>query len=225
MLNVYPHNSPIILTDDIFVQYGGQTGTTTNAQRDAAYLVAEMQATEYIGTFLLPTIITGTYQSMGGRIVTDYGYVHRIMGAMLLYSDDGSTCNLSSESGCAFIGDDTFGYLDYRRTTQLCGCAGSRVAYQYQIAYEAGLPTGTATKPGILLALTMASTITLNEMKFPSVNEGAGDVGITEFWNMDYKEVRMRLRRTAFGMSAVSNKVAQLIDSSVRKARRTLLLR
>jgi len=224
-MNVYPHTAPIIMNDEIFLMYGGQTGTTTPAQRDAAYLVAEMQATEYIGTFLLPTIITGTYQSVGARIVTDYGYVHQILGALLLYSADGTSCDLSEESGCAFIGNDTFGYLDYRRTTSYCGCGGSNVPYKYQIAYEAGLPTGTATKPGILLALTMASTITLNEMEFPASNEGAGDVGITEFWDMDYKEVRMKLRRTAFGMSAVSNKVAQLIDGAVRKARRTLLLR
>ena len=50
----YPFSTPIILTDDIFVQYGGQTGSSTPLQRQGAYWVAEKQATNYIGTFLLP---------------------------------------------------------------------------------------------------------------------------------------------------------------------------
>jgi len=57
----YPYASPIILTDAIFTAYGGHTGSSATAQRTAAYLIAEMAATADIGSFLLPTTVTGTF--------------------------------------------------------------------------------------------------------------------------------------------------------------------
>ena len=223
---IYPYTSPIILDDDIFVQYGGQTGTTTSAQRQAAYLVAEKQATVDVGTFLLPTIVTGTYSYSSDRFIsTDYGYVHRILSAKLIYIDNEMNCELGEETGCAFIFDDTFGYLDFSCITSHCYCGTtSPYPYQFQIVYEAGLPTGTASQPDFLLGLVIASQITLNEMIYPTANEGAGDVGIEAFSVSGYSEKRTKLKRTAYGNSARANKAAQLIGNSVRRARKALVI-
>jgi hypothetical protein len=224
-MQTYPHSTAIILNEATFLAYGGQTGTFTSAQLQSAYLAAEMQATQYIGTFLLPTIVTGTYGYAGSNfVVTDYGYVHRILSAKILSIDDETTCTLHTDTGCAYIWDDTFGYLNVSCVLSHCHCDTGLglFPYQFQIAYEAGLPTGTTTKPTILQALTMAAQIFLNEMAYPSANESTGDVGVESFSNQGYSEKRKTLKRTSFGQSAKSNYIAHLIDSTLIKARRAL---
>lgn len=223
-MQIYPHNSALILNDSIFVEYGGQTGSFTAAQRSNAYRIAEQQASKYIGTLLLPTIVTGTF-GYEPRIVTDYGYVHQIYSVGILSKNNFTTCALESNSGCAFVWEDTFGYLDVSCLINYCNCTGPIVPYQIQAAYQAGLPTGTANQPGILLALTMAATIALNEMIFPSQNESTGDIGLESYSSLDYQEKRVKARRTVFGTSAKAEKIANLIDGVVRKARPALLLR
>lgn len=221
-MNVYPHSSPIILTDTIFNFYGGQYGSFTQQQRNAAYLIAEKQATKYIGTFLLPTTVTGTF-GYGGLVVTDYGYVHQILSVNTL--SVGGNCVISSNSGCAWIWNDTFGYVNSSCLSSYSNCGFGGVPSQVQLAYQAGLPTGTANQPDILLALTHAAQINLNEMTFPSMNEGTGDVGITEFASMDYRETRRPFKKTVFGSSAKAAFVAHLLDGAVQKARPRLMLR
>ena len=49
----YPYNYPVVETDAIFIAYGGQTGTSVVAQRQAAYLIAEMTASLDVDTLLL----------------------------------------------------------------------------------------------------------------------------------------------------------------------------
>lgn len=220
-MQLYPYSAPIILNDSTFLAYGGQVGVFTSAQLQAGYLAAEMMATQYVGTFLLPTIVTGTFAPQGNHIATDYGYVHRILSASVI-SKTGQECGLQTDSTCAFIWNDTFGYLDVLCSLAQSPCGNGIVPYQYQIAYEAGLPTGTATKPSILLGLTMAAQIFLNEIAYPSANESAGDVGVESFSNQGYSEKRKTLKRTSFGQSAKANYVAHLFDSSLVKARRAL---
>lgn len=227
----YPHNYPLILTDEIFSLYGGKgTGTFTSAQLRAAYMVAEIQATNYIGTFLLPTTVTGTYVSVPTttqRIATDYGYVEQILRVVVKSARvDPNGCVLDNTDGCAFIYSDTFGYLDVHQINGICGCGSYKVPYQYEIAYVAGLPTGTANHPSVLAALSIAASITLNEL-YPGVvgmNETVGDAGVQEFESFGYRERRTAhaLRRTAFGGSAAANKAASLIDSAIKKARKSL---
>lgn len=224
MIQVYPHNSPIILNDSLFVQYGGSTGTYSSGQRTAAYLIAEKQATNFLNTFLLPTIVTGTW-GYAPRIVTDYGYVSQIYSVNILSKNNFTTCTLQSDSACVFVWDDTFGYLDVSCLINTCNCQNVLVPYQVQLAYQAGLPTGVATQPDVLLALTMAAQISLNEMIFPSQNEGVGDIGIEQFSSLDYSERRKALLNTEFGNSAKANKIAQLLRGAVKPARAVLMLR
>mgnify|MGYP007027865941 CR=1 FL=1 len=224
MIHVYPYNSPVIMTDSVFTMYGGMTGTFTQAQRSAAYLIAEQQATTYLNAFLLPTTVTGTW-GYASRITTDYGYVTDIKAVNILSQNGSTNCNLQSNNGCVFVWEDTFGYLDVGCVMNYCGCNNYVVPYQIQVSYESGLPTGVATQPAVLLALTMAAQISLNEMIYPSQNEGVGDIGVQEYSSMGYSEKRKTLKFTAFGSSAKAQKIANLLSSTITPARHALLLK
>lgn len=237
----YPYTSPIILTDSIFTEYGGHTGSFTPAQRQSSYLVAEMQVTNYIGTLLLPTNVTGTYPYMGKtRLITDYGYVSQLYNVNVLSKTFlSSTCDLQSNEGCGYIYNDTYGYIDFKQVALICGLSlwgtwgGSaivvpNVPYQIQISYQAGLPTGTASTPSFLEALTILAQIDLNE-KDPGnsgINEGQGDIAIQRYKSLDYSEERgaHSLVKTALGESPKAMRARRLLDMSVTKARKVLLV-
>lgn len=242
-MKIYPYNSPIILTDALFSLYGGVgTGTFSQAQLQSSYLLAEMQVTEYIGTFLLPTTVTGTYPFMyQTRLATDYGYVSQLLSVTLLTKTPGSnTCDLTRNDGCGYIYQDTFGYIDFKCLLSTCRCGvpwwggqmvpaiAAQLPYQIELAYVAGLPTGTANQPGIMQALTILAQTDLNE-KFPGAvgaNESLGAVGIQKFDALDYHEERAQhaLIKTALGDDAKSQRAKKLIDMSIRKARKVLLV-
>jgi len=224
-MNIYPYSSPIILTDEIFVRFGGQTDSSTPEQRAAAYLAAEKQATNHIGTLLLPTIVTRIFRWAGnGWISTDYGYVHRILSISLLYADE--NCQISEEVGCGRIMSSTFGYISVECVLSHCNCGiSSSFPYQVQVSYEAGLPVGAATQGDFLAGLVIVAQINLNEMVFPAANESAGDVGVQSFSSLDYSEQRKSssMKRTAFGSSARANKAAQLIENAVPIVRKAIV--
>ena len=238
-MKLYPFNSPIILNDAVFSQYGGLgTGTFSSTILQNSYLLAEMQVSEYIGAPLLPATITGTYPFMHqSRVSTDWGYVQQLLSVSILTRQSCQDCSLTTNQGCGYIYQDTFGYIDFRQLSSVCGWSWwgypsapyvmSYSPYQIQLAYIAGLPTGTATQPGILEALTIAAQIDLNE-KFPGmvgVNEAVGAIGIQDFQSMDYRENRAAhaLVKTALGDDAKSQRAKKLIDMSIRKARKVLL--
>jgi len=233
---LYPFNSAIILTDSIFTNYGGKTGTFTSAQRQSSYLIAEMQVSQYIGTLLLPVNVTGTYPFMGKmRVATDYGYVQQLNNVSI-FSKNAlcGSCSLTSNDGCGYIYQDTFGYIDVRQTMSSCGVAWDgypllvpSIPYQIQISYQAGLPTGTASSPPFLEALTILAQIDLNE-KDPGnsgVNETTGDLAVQSYKSLDYSEERgaHSLVKTALGESAKAMRAKRLIDMSIVRARKVLL--
>lgn len=225
-MQVYPYTYPLILTEAMYVEYGGISGSATHAQLQNAFLIAEQRVSRYIGTFLLPTIVTGTYPYNSSQfIATDYGYVQRVLSASVKSLNNLQTCTLQTDSGCVFIFDDTFGYLNFSCINSTCGCNTWKQPYQFQIAYEAGLPTGTANQPPIEHALVIAAEIALNEMLYPRQNEGAGDIGIETWSGLDYSEVRKKNARTALGESPRANYAAQLIKHTVSLARRAIRLR
>jgi len=102
------------------------------------------------------------------------------------------------------------------------------IPYQFQITYQCGLPTGTASHPTVLRALAILSQIYLDDLQpgLAGMNEGNADVAITEFQSMDYRETRAKtaLKRTNLGQSVKANRAAFLIDSGIVKARRQLQL-
>lgn len=206
------------MTDDAFVAYGGHTGTSTAAQRQASYLIAEKRMTNHVGTFLKPTVVTGIFgwPTYPDHLVLPYSYVHSIKGVTVLDQEAWNSCDLEEFEGCAFVWNDTYGYIDPRRVETTCGCAYGW-PYQIRVAWEAGLPTGTSTQSDMLLSLTIVSEIALNEIVDPSANEGVGDAGIEEFANQQYREKRKKLRNTALGRSARANFAADLVDNLRKK--------
>ena len=217
MIITYPYSSPIILTDDIFVEYGGETGSSSLSQRSAAYVAAEIQMSSHLNTYLLPTIITGTYpwRGFGKMLELQQRYISSIKSTTLYCAETECSCDLTGYDGCVLLVDDLNGYVFVRQTNgYCCGC------YQYplhpfnvNIAFECGLPTGVANQHPMLMALTMAADINLKEMVDPGALEGgAGDPGILSWGNMEYNEKRRGVAANAFGVSARAAKIAKLVE-------------
>ena len=205
----YPYNYPIILNDADFVSYGGETGTSTVAQRNAAYLAAEKRVTSFLGTFLLPTTITGTHVVDPIRnLKTKYGYVHSINSVIVRSRRFDDDCILDDTSSCAYIRDDGYGILDIKCVDSVCNCFCISDPYQIQISYTAGLSTGTITQPDYLMYLVSLADIFLKEISGDGGNEGVGDIGIQSFSADGYSEKRFPLRKTTLGSSARSNWIA-----------------
>lgn len=218
--------TPQILTDNIFTAYGGSTGTTTPAQRQAAYAIAEGQAAQEIGTFLSPTTITGTYSwpPMGQPLQLPQSHLISV-GSVTAVHDSG--CNCAADSieieGCAWVLSPEAGIVSLREcgNTVKASCSGCRCgAYgngplQVQIAYTAGLPTGAWSDPRLLMGLVTAADLALQQMTDPAGAEGgAGDPGVTNFSSLSYSETRAAssTRYTAFGDSPRANYAARMLS-------------
>lgn len=210
----YPYFAPQIMTDQTFLKYGGQTGTSTQAQRDAAYLLAEDQMTEHLSSFLLPTTITGTHFWLGrSPLELEFGHILRINRVTVNDVNWANSCSVNTSTGsCAQIRNAEYGYIDVNAVVS-CGGCGAVVGYppyNIQVVYESGLSTGTSFSPTMLSALSMAAQINLNEWDVSLANEGVADVGIQGFSNQSYSEQRKYLGRTVFGNSAMAQRVALL---------------
>jgi hypothetical protein len=215
MSDIYPYNYPLILDDDIFQAYGGVLESTTPAQRNVAFVVAEQFVTDDIGTLLLPTIVTGTqiYDNRHSPYITEYGYVNQVILVRFLDTEEDVYYSISGTANVyASLRNDTYGIVDIHHIFGNCQCATNLqpYPYQFQVVYEAGLPTGTASNPKILLALTTAADMVLNQIEGYG-NEADGLVGLDEFKNQDYSEKRHQLRETAFGSSARAQFVSNLL--------------
>lgn len=206
---VYPYRTPIILDDETFIIYGGETGTSTSAQRTAAYLAAEKRATRFIGTFLLPTTVTGTHVYNPVRnVATEFGYVHSINSVIIRSRDLDEDCSITETSKCAYIRDDRYGILDINYALTCCACTPVNV-YQVQVSYTAGLPTGTITSPDYLTRLVALADIELKEISGDGGNEAPGDIGVQSFSSEGYSEKRVKLRTTTLGSSPRANWCAE----------------
>jgi hypothetical protein len=197
-MNYYPYINPIILTDPIFFAYGGQRGSSSPEQRQAAYWIAEVAASDDLSTFLLPTTVTGTYIfNPAHAFILEHGYINSIIETRFMdenekvyYTEKGIN------NGHVKLLDDEYGFL----STVMCyGC--DIYPYKVQFVYNAGLPSGTSFRPDILLGLTTYADIVLNEIQGYG-NEAPGDIGVQNYKNQQYTESRVALIRTVFGTSA-----------------------
>lgn len=216
--------TPQILDDSIYTQYGGQTGTSTVAQRTAAYAIAEGQAVDEIGTFVIPTVVTGTYSwpPMGQFFKLPFDRLASIASVTSIHE---TGCECASDSteleGCAWIIDPDFSIVDLRVcgntlkwACSACSCRGGvgGLPKQFRIVYTAGLPAGAASDPRLLQALTVVAEINLWQVLDPhSAEGGPGDPGVQKYSVQGYSEERTPLRRTAFGSSARANFAAKLL--------------
>ena len=200
---LYPYNLPIILTDNIFSAYsdGSLTGTASGIKQ-AAYWMAEEKASEDIGTLLLPTIITGTYP-YSSRIVLDHAWVHTIYATRFIDFEESIYYTiLGTDNIYLSLYDDERGLVDLAYAVGNCHCHTHANPYPYkvQMAYQAGLLSGTSYRPNVLMALSTYASIAMNEI-IGYGNEAPGDIGIEEFSNQQYKEKRRGMLNTVFGDS------------------------
>lgn len=217
----YPLSSAIILTDAIFEAYGGSTGISTAAQRGAAYFISEEAVSRYIPTLLLPVVVTGTYtwEEFTRYITTEWAYVSEVILTRFLdtqeniYYTVGGTANVYVS-----LRDGERGYVDVHSIFANCGCvsAGNPFPYKIQLVYRAGLPTGTANRPNTLLALSTYADEVLQEI-VGFGTETPGIVGVQQWKNQDYSEVRTKLSKSAFGSSPRSQFVQNLLIGYKRR--------
>jgi len=217
-MEYYPYNSPTVLNDQIFTNHGGQTGTSSVGLRQIAYTMAEEQMTDYLSSFLVPTIITGTYLWKGHNpLELDHGHLITIKSVKVNSVDNSSSCETSSEDACSIIRNEKYGYLDVWKLLSCSGCGSviGGLPYNITIAYESGLPTGTTSSPSnqpkFLQALVLAAQINLNELDVSLANESIADIGLKSFTSQRYSEIRMKLSNSAFGNSPMANRISRLV--------------
>lgn len=216
-----------ILNDTIFTQYGGQTGTSVAAQRNAAYMIAEQGAIEEIGTFLVPTTVTGTFMwpkvndfriKLPKQRLISIGSVTTIHEAGCDCADDAYELE-----GCAWIVDVNNGVVDLREcgntlkaACSACSCNSGRFygfPYQVRIVYTAGFASGqVAANPNALMGLVTAADIVLEQIIDPyAAPGGAGNPSLKGFSDTGYSEQYQFLKMTAFGGSPRANFAAQML--------------
>lgn len=215
--DLYPYTVPIVMTDDAFQAYGGSLANTSDEQRNSAYFIAELAATEDIGTFLVPTNVTGSYSAskvIGKDFLLDFTYVNQVHWVRFHDFEERIYYTVSGTSNI-YVGlrDPKYGILDIAYFLSNCHCPTSGLfpPYQTEVAYNAGLPTGTSFNPNFLLALTTYSQIILNEI-IGWGNEAPGDIGVKNYQNQSYRESRVGLLRTSFGTSAKANFAHRLLS-------------
>lgn len=224
-----------VLTDDIYTAYGGDLDDSTAAQRTAAYQIAEQFAIEEIGTFLVPTSISGTFAwPLGGiynsplpldqtRVNLPHTHVRSVTSLTAIHE---AGCDCADDqvelSGCAWVLDYQAGIIDLRECGNLvggsaaCSCAYTQGGspLQFQIVYEAGIEAGrVASNPSALMGLTVAADLALEQIVDPSASEGGpGDPSLTNFSDTGYSATRQFLVMTAFGGSPRANYAARMLN-------------
>ena len=215
---LYPYQEKIILTDTIFGIYGGQSTLGTPVQRDAAYFVAEMAATDDLDTFLLPTTVTGSY-SFSPRLILDHGHINSISVIRFIDTKEDIYYTITGTANIyASIKNVERGVLDIHYWLGNCNCHNSArpFPYEVQVVYNAGFSSGTSYQPNVLLALTTYADIVLNEIMGYG-NEAPGDVRVNQYSNQQYSEIRT-LKNTVFGGSPRANFASRLLQN-LRKLR------
>lgn len=196
------------MDDDLFVYYGGYTGTTQDWQREIAYNIAEMQVATYLNSYIIPTTATGTFSFYDiGKVNIDYGYYLTEISSVVLnyhvcgteYTADGTSRITNALYGEAIIYDENGSKAGNRGETAT-------------LVYTSGLPTSLTNLPIVRAVLTRLAQIELNEITDPTANEGgSGDPGVQGFSAVSYSEQRVKLKHTSFGTSAMANRILLLL--------------
>jgi hypothetical protein len=196
-------------------------------------------AAQEIGTFVSPTVVTGTYSwpPLNQPLVLEHSHLSAVAS---VYGIHDAGCDCADDSieieGCAWILDGDAGYVSLREcgNTVKASCSGCRCSWsnnfgtgplQVRIVYTAGLPTEAADDPRLLMGLVTVADLALEQIIDPAAAEGgAGDPGIKSFSSLSYSETRAdgSFRSSAFGNSARANYAANMLR--VFKYKRALKL-
>jgi hypothetical protein len=210
----YPYADAIVMNDTVFQKYGGLLADTLPDMRKAAYQIAEQFVSEDLETYLLPTIITGTY-NYSPRLLLENTYVNQVYILRFFDLSDTLYWTISGTSNiyASLRNNGEYGIVDLHQVMSSCGGCMQYGTYPYKIqaVHNAGLSSGTSSQSRVLMALTMASKIMLNEM-IGFGNEAPGDIGVQSYSNQNYRETRVALLRTAYGTSAQAQMIHKLLS-------------
>ena len=212
------HLAPVILSDSMFFDYVPTCHNSgTSAQRRAAYIIAEQQMMDELGTFLVPTIITGSmlWPEFPKSLLVPYDRIQAIP-RVVVTAFKGDDSLETYENAAQGIIRDGRGVIDVLITGYPHHRHDSMGGFMYQaiVTIQAGLPTGVAAvDTGLHMGLALAAEVILNEIVDPGSNEGGpGDPGVKQWGSLGYSETRQDLRRTAFGQTAKGNFIRRLVE-------------
>lgn len=212
-----------VLTDAIFSDYGGNLDSSTAAQRNAAYQIAEQFAIQEIGTFLTPTTVSGTFAwPIHERLNLPHTHVRSVSSLTAIHE---AGCDCADDqvelSGCAWILDYQAGIVSLREcgyqagASIACGCTYREGGQPllYQIVYEAGIQAGlVAANAAALQGLVTAADLALEQIIDPDgAQGGAGDPSLTSFSDTGYSQSHQFLIMTSFGGSPRANFAARML--------------
>ena len=223
----YQKLSPVILNDDLFLSTVGTClFSGTAAQRQMAYLAAEQQMEDWMGTPIFATNITGSFTlpSIMGPLVLEHVHVNSIPYSKAYFVED-CNCTLTEQDACTILLNPEFGYVHaqalYNLVQSQCGMRRVDVPLTIELVYNAGYPTGVMVQDTSLhMALVVLAQENLNMLINPSAVEGEG-AGIKSYSTLGYSETRNEQRKTPFGQTARSGVVAQFVKH-LKKPLRTL---
>lgn len=220
------YSTPRILTDELYVRYGGRTGTSTALQREAAYTIAEDRMERHIGTFLTPTTVTGTYPiTTESRLLLHHNRVLKVNSVTILRTPlDSNSQDYVRRDGVGRAISLDLGLIElFEKSTQDVTSIAPGVAQQAEVSYTAGLAEGVASgTPYMVHALTIVAEEDLMQIIDPARSEGgAGAPGVQQFSMGRYSESRPKLLKTALGSTARAQFAASLVRRFVKgRARR-----
>lgn len=210
----YPYNTAQILTDDIYTAHGGHTGSSTAAQRQAAYLIAEKAVTLDIGTYLVPTTVTGSFSyDLYSPIKLEHTYINKVNALFFFDTEESNYYTITDQNSPYFsIRNNDYGIVDIHYFVGSCNChSDGEFPYIVKVSYTAGLASGTVYQADHLLGLSTYAEIILNEM-LGFGNESPGDIGVQTFRNQQYSEMRIGMYDTVFGNSPRARFAHRMFD-------------
>lgn len=218
MTSLFLVTGTTILTDAIFAAYGGgESGSGTASQRQAAYQMAETFAAQEIGTPLTPQSFTGIFSWWpNSRLQLPHKRIQSVTAVTGLH-ELACGCEPLELGGCAEIVDADNGVIDLKGcgSGAACACAWAtgyrgQMAKRVEITYIAGIPNGLAAAyAGVLQGLTIAADIALQQILDCAPD---GDPSISSFSDSGYSETRQFLHQTAFGGSPRANYAARMLS-------------
>ena len=148
MSQIYPYSSAVLLTDDVFLNYGGLTGSSTSFQRSAAYQIAEEWASLYLNTLLVPTTVTGSYYypSVGGVVKLDWAYLQEVKAIRFIDTKESNYYTIAGTVGSysASIRDNERSILDIFHVFGNCSGCGGLLPTSMKLCIPQGYPQALA---------------------------------------------------------------------------------
>lgn len=200
----YFYTEPNILTDDIFQTYNGDISNSSYDLRKNCYVIAEQVVAEHLETYLVPTVVTGSYSYRYGTLNLDHVYINSI-NSVAFFDSDGNEIYSTTTIPIGFF-DDRYGYVEIPKLSVGIFFNAKKI----QLVYNCGLPNDVSTNPLFLMALCETAKIFINEL-LGYGNESIGDVGVQDFSNQQYSEQRVKLLRTDFGTSAKAQMIHKML--------------